>query len=97
MIQKEPAPEWKNKDVVLCEPCGVSGAKKMKIIKRGFKSLIRDLVYLTALKSNVSTKIKRTDKTKRAKRENFCLTSFFKKAERTAIEKSSLFVSILNH
>ena len=42
MIQKEPAPEWKNKDVVLCEPSGVSGAKKMKIIKRGFKSLIRD-------------------------------------------------------
>ena len=42
MIQKEPALEWKNKDVVLCEPSGVSGAKKMKIIKRGFKSLIRD-------------------------------------------------------
>ena len=48
-------------------------------------------------KLNVSTKIKKTDKTKSAKRENFCLTSFFKKAERTAIEKSSLFVSILNH
>ena len=33
IIQKEPAPEWENKDVVLCEPSGVSGAKKMKIIK----------------------------------------------------------------
>ena len=68
-----------------------------RIDPRYIKSLIKDLVYLTALKSNVSTKIKRTDKTKRAKRENFCLTSFFKKAERIAIIKSSLPVSVRFH
>ena len=45
MIQKEPAPnEWKNKDVVLCAAFNRSFLvlKKMKIIKRGFKSLIRN-------------------------------------------------------
>ena len=34
--------EWENYDVLICKPLNVSGVKKMKIIKRGFKNLIKD-------------------------------------------------------
>ena len=34
--------EWNNYNSVLCDPIDVSGAKKMKMIKRGFKNLIID-------------------------------------------------------
>lgn len=42
MLQKEPSSEWKGYDVVLCEPWSVAIKSKMKLIKRGFKSLIKD-------------------------------------------------------
>ena len=37
-----PEEEWNDYDVILCEPWSVSNVKKMKIIKRGFRSLVRD-------------------------------------------------------
>ncbi len=34
--------EWENYDVLICKPLNVSGVKKIKILKRGFKNLIKD-------------------------------------------------------
>ena len=34
--------EWENYDVLICKPLNVSGVKKMKIFKRGFKNLVKD-------------------------------------------------------
>ncbi len=34
--------EWEKYDVILCEPINVSPAKKVKMIKRGWKNLIKD-------------------------------------------------------
>ena len=34
--------EWINFDAILCEPINVSPAKKMKMVKRGWKNLIKD-------------------------------------------------------
>lgn len=42
MLQLEPADEWNNFDVVLCEPWSVKVKSKVKLIKRGFRSLIND-------------------------------------------------------
>ena len=42
MLQKEPSHEWKGFDVILCEPWSVAVKSKLKLIKRGLKSLIRD-------------------------------------------------------
>ena len=38
----EPETSWKNYDSIICEPIDVSGVKKVKLIKRGWKSLIKD-------------------------------------------------------
>jgi len=42
MLQKEPHSDWENHDAVLCDPWSVQVEKKMKIIKRGFRSLIKN-------------------------------------------------------
>ena len=42
ILQLEPEKEWNNYDVILCKPWNVSNVKKMKLIKRGFKSLLKD-------------------------------------------------------
>ena len=42
MLQTEPSNEWSNYDVILCEPWSVNVKSKMKLIKRGFKSLLHD-------------------------------------------------------
>ena len=34
--------EWSNYDVILCEPIKVNNVKKIKMIKRGFRSIIKD-------------------------------------------------------
>jgi len=34
--------EWKQYDVILCKPLSVSGVKKSKIFKRGFKNFLKD-------------------------------------------------------
>ena len=34
--------EWNNFDSIICEPISVNNVKKMKMIKRGFKSIIKD-------------------------------------------------------
>lgn len=38
----KPKAEWKNFDVILCEPINLEIKKKMKLFKRGFKSLMAD-------------------------------------------------------
>ena len=42
ILQKKPSEEWNGFDVILCKPWSVSGAKKMKILKRGIRSLLKD-------------------------------------------------------
>ena len=42
ILQLEPEKEWNDYDVILCKPWNVSNVKKMKLIKRGFKSLLKD-------------------------------------------------------
>ena len=37
----EPSNDWKDYEVILCEPININNAKKIKMIKRGFKSLIK--------------------------------------------------------
>ena len=34
--------EWNNYDSIICNPIKVSGVKKMKLLKRGFRSLVKD-------------------------------------------------------
>ena len=38
----EPSEEWKKYDVILCEPISVNNVKKIKMIKRGIRSIIKD-------------------------------------------------------
>ena len=38
---------WENHDAVICDPIDISGAKKIKIIKRGWKNLLKDPFILT--------------------------------------------------
>ena len=41
LLHKVPM-EWSNSDSILCAPISVSNPKKMKMIKRGWKNIIRD-------------------------------------------------------
>ena len=43
---KEPLENWSNYDAIICKPIKVSGAKKIKIFKRGWKNLIQDPTIL---------------------------------------------------
>ena len=38
--------EWKKYDAIVCKPINVSGAKKIKILKRGWRSIIKDPLIL---------------------------------------------------
>ena len=42
ILQTEPSKEWNEYEVILCNPWSVEVLNKMKLIKRGFKSIIRD-------------------------------------------------------
>ena len=42
ILQTEPTKEWNNYDVVLCNPYNLEVIKKMKLLKRGYKSIIKD-------------------------------------------------------
>ena len=54
MLQKEPDEDWKNYDVILCDPWNVGVKKKSKLIKRGFRSLINDpLIFFDKRKHNI--------------------------------------------
>ena len=54
MLQLEPANEWENFDVILCEPWSVKVKSKSKLIKRGFRSLINDpLIMFDKKKQNI--------------------------------------------
>ena len=41
-IITEPHKDWKNYDVILCEPININNVNKTKMIKRGFRSLIKN-------------------------------------------------------
>ena len=41
-ILVEPYSEWKDFEAILCEPIKINNVKKIKMIKRGFRSLIRN-------------------------------------------------------
>ena len=50
----QPLDSWKDCDVVLCEPTNLENQKKMKLIKRGFKSLIKNpLIFFDKKKHNI--------------------------------------------
>jgi len=54
MLQKEPSSEWNGYDVILCEPWSVAVNSKMKLFKRGFKSIINDpLILFDKKKQNI--------------------------------------------
>ena len=38
----EPDPSWENFESIICEPIDISGVKKIKIIKRGWKNLVKN-------------------------------------------------------
>ena len=40
-ILKKPVDNWQNYDSILCEPIQVSGSKKTKMIKRGWRNLLK--------------------------------------------------------
>ncbi len=42
ILQKEPANEWNNYDVILCNPYNLSGVKKSKLLKNAFRSILKD-------------------------------------------------------
>ena len=41
-ILREPIEDWSNYESILCEPIKVSGAKKVKMIKRGWKNILKN-------------------------------------------------------
>jgi len=54
MLVLYPKEDWHNYDVILCEPINLQNAKKMKIIKRGFRSLIKNpLILFDKKKHNI--------------------------------------------
>ncbi len=47
--------EWNNFESIICKPIKISGAKKIKIIKRGWRNLVRDpLILLDEKKENIA-------------------------------------------
>ena len=51
----EPLNDWKNYDSIICNPIKVSGVKKIKIIKRGWKNLIKDpMILFDKKKQNIT-------------------------------------------
>ena len=54
LIQKVPSNKWENYDIILCEPWSVHVSSKMKIIKRGVKSILRDpLIIFMKSRQNI--------------------------------------------
>ena len=49
-ILTSPENSWNNYDAIICKPIKVSGAKKIKIFKRGFRSLMKDPSILWNIK-----------------------------------------------
>ena len=52
ILQTDPHTDWENYDAVLCDPWSVKVEKRMKIVKRGFKSIIKDPGILINQKSH---------------------------------------------
>ena len=51
----EPYQEWNEYESIICEPISISGAKKIKILKRGWKNLIKDpLILFDKKKENLA-------------------------------------------
>tara|TARA_B100001059_G_scaffold220706_1_gene242965 strand:+ start:149 stop:985 length:837 start_codon:yes stop_codon:yes gene_type:complete len=54
MLQLEPAKEWNNYDVILCEPWSVKIKSKTKLLKKGLRSLINDpTIFFDEKKQNI--------------------------------------------
>jgi len=49
-ILTNPEKNWNNYEAIICNPINISGSKKIKIFKRGFRSLIKDPSILWNLK-----------------------------------------------
>ena len=45
-ILAEPSQEWKNYDAIICDSINLNNINKMKILKRGYRSLIKDPAIL---------------------------------------------------
>ena len=41
-ILEEVPKEWNGKEAILCEPININNVKKMKLLKRGFRSILKD-------------------------------------------------------
>ena len=41
-LLEDSSKDWENFDVIICDPIKISGAKKIKIVKRGFKNIIKE-------------------------------------------------------
>lgn len=52
ILQTDPHTDWENYDAVLCDPWSVKVEKRMKIVKRGFRSIIKDPSILINQKSH---------------------------------------------
>ena len=42
ILALQPNKEWRNYDVILCEPISLKNQKKIKLIKKGFRSILKD-------------------------------------------------------
>jgi len=51
----EPLEAWSNYDAIICKPIKISGAKKIKLLKRGWKNLIKDpSILFDSKKENIA-------------------------------------------
>jgi len=50
----KPLDNWLNYDSIICKPISISGAKKIKILKRGWRSIVKDpLILFNKKKENI--------------------------------------------
>ena len=53
----EPYPEWESFDAIICKSINVNKVKKMKLIKRGFRSIIKDpTIFFNEILKSLYTK-----------------------------------------
>lgn len=54
-ILRVPHKSWKNYESIICKPIELGGPKKMKLLKRGYKNLIKDpLILFDKRKQNIN-------------------------------------------
>ena len=45
--------DWENYEAIICKPISVSGVKKMKLFKRGFKIFLKNRILFNKNKQNL--------------------------------------------